>query len=112
MNTAETSQHTPAIELDEDGLLLDPEHWNRETALILANQLGIELVTSDHWKVIDALRQHYSRFGVAATIHNICHANHQKEDWVHQLFHSCFNAWRVAGLPDPGEEAKAYLSDM
>jgi len=28
----------------------------------------------------------------------------------HMLFPSCLAAWRIAGLPDPGEEAKAYLS--
>ena len=28
---------------------------------------------------------------------------------VDKLFHSQREAWRVAGLPDPGEEARAYM---
>lgn len=110
MNTA--SQKLSLLELDENGLLLHPEDWSKDIAMVIAKELDIDLVTAEHWKVIEALREHYDRFGVAATIHNICHANHKDKNWVHNLFHDCFNAWRVAGLPDPGEEAKAYLSDM
>jgi len=100
------------IQIDESGLLKNPQDWNREIALVIAHDLGINLLTADHWKVIDAMRLHFDRFGVAPAMHNICHANHKKEEWVHELFGSCFNAWRAAGLPDPGEEAKAYLNDM
>lgn len=110
MNPAEiTPLH---ITLDQHGFLASPENWNREVALILSKDLGIDIITADHWKVIDALRLHYARFGVAPAIHNVCHSFHEKESWVHNLFINCLNAWRVAGLPDPGEEAKAYLSDM
>jgi len=97
---------------DENGLLLNTDDWNEGVALVIANRIGIEKLSSDHWKAIYALREHYHRFGVAPTMHNICHSNSEKSGWVHKLFHSCLNAWRVAGLPDPGEEAKSYLSDM
>ena len=110
MNTAEN--RLDEIQLDEYGLLKNTHDWNRDVALTLANSLDIKLITADHWKVIEEMRQHYERFGVAPAIHNICHINHKSEQWVHDLFGTCFNAWRVAGLPDPGEEAKAYLSDM
>ena len=99
-------------EVDENGLLVHPEDWNENQARIMANQIGIETLTPDHWKVIHALRKHYEKFGVAPAMHNICRSNGQKSDWVHNLFNSCLNAWRVAGLPDPGEEAKSYLNDM
>lgn len=101
-----------ALQIDENGLLVQPELWDKEVAIFLARRLNIHPLTADHWKIIEALRKHYHRFGTAPTMHNICHANHQSRDWVHKLFHNCFNAWRVAGLPDPGEEAKAYLNDM
>jgi tRNA 2-thiouridine synthesizing protein E len=42
----------------------------------------------------------------------VCHRLGKEKFWVHDLFQSCLNAWRVAGLPNPGEEAKSYLSDM
>jgi len=110
MNTA--IKYLTDIEVDEYGLLRNPLNWNREIALVMAHDLGIDLLSADHWKVIDAIRTHYDRFGVAPAMHNICSVNHKNEKWVHDLFGSCFNAWRVAGLPDPGEEAKAYLNDM
>jgi dissimilatory sulfite reductase related protein len=102
----------PDIELDEYGLLKQPQDWNKEVALVLAKSLDINRLTMDHWKVIDAMRKHYDMFGVAPAIHNICHSNQHSDEWVHGLFGTCLNAWRVAGLPDPGEEAKAYLNDM
>ncbi|RDH82536.1 MAG: hypothetical protein DIZ80_09630 [endosymbiont of Galathealinum brachiosum] len=110
MSTAENI--LTEIQLDEYGLLKNTQDWNREVALTLANDLNIKLLTADHWKVIEEMRRHYVRFGVAPAIHNICHINHKSEEWVHELFGTCFNAWRIAGLPDPGEEAKAYLNDM
>ena len=91
MNTAEHLKH---IELDEYGILKRPELWNKEVAQMLATELDIGVLTSDHWNVIDALRKHYERFGVAPAMHNICRSSHH------------------SGLPDPGEEAKAYLNDM
>jgi tRNA 2-thiouridine synthesizing protein E len=101
-----------SAEFDEYGLLRNPDDWDEPLALSIANQLGIGPLTTDHWKVIRALRQHYQKFGTVPTIHNICHEHGKKSDWVHNLFQSCLNAWRVAGLPDPGEEAKSYMSDM
>jgi len=110
MNTAE--KNYIEISLDPEGFLLSPDEWHKEVSVILGQNIGITILTDDHWKVITSLRTHYERFGVAPAIHNICHSFHQEESWVHNLFFNCLNAWRVAGLPDPGEEAKAYLSDM
>jgi tRNA 2-thiouridine synthesizing protein E len=104
--------HQQELAFDENGLLLNAEDWNKNVALIIAKRIGIDRLTTDHWAVIHALRLHYSRFGVAPAMHNICRANGKKSSWVHDLFHTCLDAWRVAGLPDPGEEAKSYLSDM
>lgn len=103
-------QRTP--QLDENGLLQHPEQWNPQLANHLASQLDITALNDDHWTVINELRGHYQRFAVAPAIHSICHKHQQDEFWVHQLFGNSLNAWRVAGLPDPGEEARAYLNDM
>ncbi|VAW67014.1 hypothetical protein MNBD_GAMMA08-1360 [hydrothermal vent metagenome] len=110
MNTALYA--LPEFQLDEYGLLANTQDWNQEIAAVIANDLYISPLTGDHWKIIEAMRLHYARFGVAPSMHNICHSNHKSDAWVHDLFGNCFNAWRVAGLPDPGEEAKSYLSDM
>ncbi|MDX5152378.1 MAG: TusE/DsrC/DsvC family sulfur relay protein [Acidiferrobacterales bacterium] len=106
-----TTEHSH-VRLDEDGLLVDPNDWNEDVAREMANSLGIGDLTGDHWQVIDALRKHYAQFGVAPAMNNVCHSLGKEWGWTHDLFHTCLNAWRIAGLPNPGEEAKSYLSGM
>lgn len=100
----------PAV--DENGLLCDPRSWNESIAGALAERHDIAPLTVDHWKIIYALREHYAKFGVAPSINHVCRVHGHDWHWAHDLFHTCLNAWRVAGLPDPGEEAKSYLSAM
>lgn len=102
----------PLPSLDDDGLLRNPEHWNEFVAEELAHSLGIDKLSEDHWLVIYALRNYYFKFGVAPSMNNVCHSHHKNDLWVHDLFETCLNAWRVAGLPNPGEEAKSYLNNM
>ena len=102
----------PILEFDEDGLLKDPAQWNETVAAEIARREGVGRLTEEHWEVIRSLRERYARFGVAPAMSNVCHKHGKPTSWVHDLFQTCLNAWRVAGLPNPGEEAKAYLSDM
>lgn len=101
-----------AIEFDEDGLLRDPRQWNEGVARQIARSLDLPELTAEHWQVIRALRDHYAEYGVAPAMSQICRQYNQSRGWVHDLFQTCLNAWRVAGLPNPGEEAKSYLSGM
>jgi tRNA 2-thiouridine synthesizing protein E len=101
----------PLTQFDEDGLLLDPSDWSETLAQEIAYRCGVGLLTDEHWKVIRALREHYARHGVAPAMHGVCRRHGKDRHWVHDLFHTCLDAWRVAGLPNPGEEAKTYLSD-
>jgi TusE/DsrC/DsvC family sulfur relay protein len=102
----------PHVEFDDDGLLRDPSQWNEAVAAEIARREGIARLTEDHWKVIYSLREHYARFGVAPAMIQVCRLHGRGGSWVHDLFYTCLGAWRVAGLPNPGEEAKAYLNDM
>jgi dissimilatory sulfite reductase related protein len=100
------------VELDEDGLLLHPEQWNEAVATEIARREGIGKLTDEHWEIIRSLREHYAKFSVAPAMSHVCRRHGKDRHWIHDLFHTCLGAWRVAGLPNPGEEAKAYLSDM
>ena len=109
----EASMQIPVFpELDEDGLLLNPEQWNESVAIELAHSLGIKDMSSDHWLVVNTLREYYLDFGTAPAMSHVCYMHDKSHLWVHELFSTCLNAWRVAGLPNPGEEAKSYLSGM
>ncbi len=106
------SKRPAAPVFDEDGLLMDPASWTEALARDIALREGIGELREDHWRVIRSLREHYAKFGVVPAMSHVCRAHGQDKQWVHDLFHTCLQAWRVAGLPNPGEEAKAYLSDM
>ena len=99
-------------ELDENGLLREPGAWSETVARELAALEGLGELSADHWKIIHALREYYNRYGVAPAMNQICRVHGRDWQWAHDLFHTCLGAWRVAGLPDPGEEARSYLSDM
>lgn len=108
MNTGSVAVETSLF--DDDGLLIDAQMWNEELAREIAHQNDIGELTDDHWAIIYALRDHYEQFGVAPAMQSVCRDLGRNRFWVHDLFHTCLNAWRVAGLPNPGEEAKTYLS--
>ena len=110
MSAVQSLPLLPAV--DEDDLLLDSSDWNHDVARLMADHYGVPELTEDHWHVISALRNYYLRYGVAPSMNAVCRSVGKHHFWVHELFGSCLNAWRVAGLPNPGEEAKSYLSDM
>lgn len=97
-------------QFDENGLLVHPEDWSRELAAELAREEAIPQLTDLHWAFIDSLRAYYGKYQVPPPAAMICGELDLSERCCHDLFHNCLVAWRIAGLPDPGEEAKAYMS--
>ena len=101
----------PAL-LDEDGLVRDFAAWNEALAEALARDSGLAELTETHWKIIRAMRENFARGGTAPTMHRVCRDAGVERRQVNELFGYCLVAWRVAGLPNPGEEAKSYLGAM
>ena len=83
--------------------------WSEERARRLAQVDGIGELGDEHWRVIRTLREHFLQYGAAAPERYACHTAHLDEHCIHRLFHSSREAWRIAGLPDPGEEYKTYM---
>ena len=96
-------------QFDEDGFLLDTQTWTPETAQKIALQDGFPKLTNSHWDVINYLRDHYLRFGALPVTSHVCRVNHLPSDCMTSLFRNTKEAWRIAGLPNPGEEAKTYM---
>jgi sulfur relay (sulfurtransferase) DsrC/TusE family protein len=69
-------------------------------------------LTEAHWKISRAMREHYSKLGVAPSMHRVCHDASIERRQVNTLFGYGLIAWRIAELPNPGEGGKAYLSAM
>jgi tRNA 2-thiouridine synthesizing protein E len=110
MNRTSTAPVKTANLLDAGGFINDPESWSEDLATRIARHDGLPELTRDHWVVIHALREHYHRFGTAPpAFSHICNKHHLGRHCVESLFRSEREAWRVAGLPDPGEEARSYM---
>lgn len=108
--------HTQRIRLDiaapcfdEEGFLVNTASWDQETARLIAKRVGIASLTPECWAAISCVRGRYLRYGSLSPIRLICRACGLDRDAIGRLFHGYKNLWRVAGLPDPGEEAKAHM---
>lgn len=106
-----SDDHEQELELDEMGFLKDATTWTHNMALLLAESQGIDALSDSHWKLLDALRSYYFEYGVPPALSNICWENGMNKYCLPDLFSNSKIAWMIAGLPDPGEEAKSYMSD-
>lgn len=90
-------------EFDDKGYLVDFDAWNRQVAESLAAAVEIEILTDDHWRVIDFLRRYQGEHGVAPMIRVLCKETGCTLKEIYELFPSgpAKGACRVAGLPRP-----------
>lgn len=88
---------------------ITPMPWNEDVAQQIAHEDGLGELTGAHWRIINTLREHFVRYGALPPMRFACDVNRMEPHCVERLFHSPREAWRVSGLPDPGEEAKSYL---
>lgn len=95
--------------LDEEGFLIDPLDWGRSFTEQRALKANIAL-DEKHWLLIEIIRDKYLRLGVLPSMHIVCKAAGLDKRDLKQQFGSCLNLWKIAGLPDPGEEARAYMN--
>ncbi len=107
MNTSLNSSG-PAI-FDADGFLLDPAMWSESLADRIAQTDGLGGLNEQQIDLLHTLRHEYAKHGTVTALSHVCHLTGQSADCMQHLFPSPREAWRVAGLPNPGEEAKAYL---
>ncbi|HET9753145.1 MAG TPA: TusE/DsrC/DsvC family sulfur relay protein [Myxococcales bacterium] len=91
------------FDLDEDGFIQQPEKWDHDVALALAETEGIHELNDKHWQLVNYLRDYFLKFGVAPMIRKVCKDNSMKLTEIYQLFPSgpAKGACKVAGLPKP-----------
>jgi dissimilatory sulfite reductase related protein len=106
-NTVENLQ-TRQI-LDEDGYLVDPVDWTQSFTVLRAEEAGIELA-HQHWHLIEIIRDKYLRLGALPPMRSVCKSVGLDKRELKQQFGSCLTLWKMAGLPNPGPEAVAYMN--
>lgn len=95
---------------DEDGFLEDQQRWTPRLAERIAWLEGEGELGPRHWKVIDLVRERYFGLGALPVMRIVCRAAGIDPGRGHELFSSCRSLWRIAGLPNPGAEALAYMN--
>jgi tRNA 2-thiouridine synthesizing protein E len=98
----------PSLQFDARGFLADPCTWTKETSQLIAEMDGIGPLSPEHWRLIWHLRSRYLLGCTLLGVRRIS-ADCNAKDAVHRLFGNCKAAWRVAGLPDPGEQVMTYM---
>jgi len=107
MNTRLDSSTTAIF--DSDGFLIDPSIWNNNLADRIAQTDGIGPLSDTQLGLLQTLRDAFSRHHSVTALSHVCHLIGQNADCMQHLFPTPRAAWRLAGLPNPGEEAKTYL---
>lgn len=59
------------VAMNAEGYMTDPHQWTREIAEVLAKQEGIDVLTPDHWKIIDYCRDTGLASGKSPTLRQI-----------------------------------------
>jgi tRNA 2-thiouridine synthesizing protein E len=59
------------VALNAEGFMIDPNQWTKEIAEILARQEGIDVLTPEHWRIIDFCRTTGLASGKAPTLRQI-----------------------------------------
>ena len=91
-----------AVEVNDQGFLVQPEQWSDAVARALAASIGVDELTEDHWKVVRYLRKHYLDFGLSPMIRKLCKQTGFPLKRIYELFPSgpAKGACKVAGMPN------------
>ena len=94
---------TKQLEIDEDGNLKNLTDWDKEIAMELAKQEGIDELTDRHWIVIDFMRSVYEEKGDAPSIRKLTKESGVETKELYKLFPKgpAKKAAKIAGLPKP-----------
>ena len=94
---------------DPDGFLINPDMWSESLADRVAQTDGVGELSDLQLGLLHALRREYAKHGTVTALSHVCHLTGQSADCMQHLVPSPREAWRIAGLPNPGEEAKSYM---
>ena len=97
------------IEHDEEGYIVDITFWTEELAAIIAKEEDVEM-GSEHWEVVNFLRDYYAEYQIAPAIRVLVKAIGKKlgpdkgnNKYLYELFPygPAKQACKIAGLPKP-----------
>jgi len=92
-----------AVEVDNEGFLMNASDWTEEIAVEMAREVGINELKDGHWKVIHFMRKYFQDKGQIPTIRRIKNAGGVPTQEVYSLFPDgpAKKAAFIAGLGKP-----------
>ena len=92
-----------AVDVDEEGFLLDAAQWNEDIAAEIAREYGIDVLSDRHWLVINFMRTTFLETGTAPTIRALGKTSGVPVKELYQLFPKgpAKLAARIGGIPKP-----------
>jgi TusE/DsrC/DsvC family sulfur relay protein len=100
--------HDLRITVDDDGFLVNLEDWSETIARVLAAQEGIEELSEDKLDILRFMREYYRKYKFFPIVRFVCKNVHQPANCVAEQFIDPVKAWKIAGLPNPGEEVIGF----
>jgi dissimilatory sulfite reductase related protein len=91
------------VDTDSEGFLTKPEQWDKEIAVEIARDNGIDPLTDRHWLVVDFMRDTYLQTGTAPTIRTLGKASGVPVKELYELFPKgpAKIAAKIGGIPKP-----------
>jgi tRNA 2-thiouridine synthesizing protein E len=105
-----TAQVGQNIAVDDDGFLVRFEEWTETVGQALAEREGIHELTEDKLDILRFMRQYYLKHKFFPIVRFICKNVGQPRNCVTEKFIDPVTAWKIAGLPNPGEEVRMFQS--
>lgn len=98
------------INIDDDGFLENYEEWNEKVACALAEKEGVDELTEDRTDILKFIRSHYEKYKIFPLLRAVCKNVHQPKNCLNEKFLDPVQAWKIAGLPNPGAEVIMFKS--
>jgi TusE/DsrC/DsvC family sulfur relay protein len=94
---------TIEIATDPEGFLLDPNDWNEQLAVDIAQANGVPELTDRHWLVVRFMRERYLATGTAPSIRSLGKESGVPVKELYALFPKgpAKLAAKIGGIPKP-----------
>jgi len=91
------------VDVNEEGYLTNPSQWNKDIAVEIAREIGINELTDAHWKVIDFLQKDFTEKNSLPSIRRVKKVGGIPTAELYELFPDgpLKKAAKIAGLQKP-----------
>ncbi len=98
------------ISVDENGFLVHSDEWNEAVAQALGEREGMGRLSEDQLDILRFMREYYHKHHFFPIVRFVCKNIGQPRNCVTEKFMDPVTAWKIAGLPNPGEEVRMFRS--